>query len=337
LLFTDSSFQSEPNGSPEYKETFDSVSTLHRRIAVQHPFAFVRQLRLLLSLMKGKNRLTTVNFRWTNQLLLCNHVFELFDSLRPHVFTAHKISENLIADFVEVFLELIYAPCVQSDDVASFVDKLSKFMLHYALFDGKAAGIVLKPRENTFRELLYDFPNFSELSSLVSFMRAYDESAQTHFTLVKPSQEVWNEAKLKSFKKRLSSDHHKQDLEAVLMELNETSKIHIELIHHFVDQLSLLVFSDEEEVRDASHKLLYRSYKNDPRNADQLVDLYTKCISSNKPNVLMSAAKHLRRGMLLCQDNGDTLLLHIYKIAVTRQSELDIHLSDVMKNLTCDF
>ena len=33
---------SEPNGSPEYKETFDSVSTLHRRIAVQHPFAFVR-------------------------------------------------------------------------------------------------------------------------------------------------------------------------------------------------------------------------------------------------------------------------------------------------------
>ena len=59
-------------------------------------------------------------------------------------------------------------------------------------------------------ELLYDFPNFSELSSLVSFMRAYDESAQTHFTLVKPSQEVWNEAKLKSFKKRLSPDHHKQ-------------------------------------------------------------------------------------------------------------------------------
>ena len=50
-----------------------------------------RQLRLLLSLMKGKNRLTTVNFRWTNQLLLCDHVFELFDSLRPHVFTAHKV------------------------------------------------------------------------------------------------------------------------------------------------------------------------------------------------------------------------------------------------------
>jgi len=49
------------------------------------------QLPLLLSLMKGKNRLTAAIFKWTDQLTLCTHVFDLFDLLRPHVFASHQV------------------------------------------------------------------------------------------------------------------------------------------------------------------------------------------------------------------------------------------------------
>ena len=62
-------------------------------------------------------------------------------------------------------------------------------------------------------------------------MRAYDESAQTHFVLVKPSLEVWNEAELKTFKKRLSPDHHKQGKHiAVVMGFYRKKTVHIRLI-----------------------------------------------------------------------------------------------------------
>jgi len=33
---------SKPDGSSTWTDTFESVSALHRRIASQHPFAFVR-------------------------------------------------------------------------------------------------------------------------------------------------------------------------------------------------------------------------------------------------------------------------------------------------------
>lgn len=52
---------------------------------------FTRQLPLLLSLMKGKNRLSLSNFKWTNQLDFCRHVFNLFDMLRPHVFSNDEV------------------------------------------------------------------------------------------------------------------------------------------------------------------------------------------------------------------------------------------------------
>ena len=64
----------------------------YQKILVSYLFLFHRQLPLLLSLMKGKDRLTASNFKWTNQLTLCNHVFDLFDLLRPHVFTMNKVS-----------------------------------------------------------------------------------------------------------------------------------------------------------------------------------------------------------------------------------------------------
>eukprot|EP00111_Clytia_hemisphaerica_P010721 TCONS_00031321-protein len=328
---------SEPDDSPEFKETFQSVSTLHRRIASQHPFAFVRQLPLLLSLLKGKNRLTANNFKWTNQLTLCNHVFEMFHLLREHVFSSQKICENLITDFVDVFLDLIYAPCLQNNDVAAFVEKLSNFMMYYASFNGKEAGLLLKKHDATFKELQYDFPNFIELTNLVSFMKSFDENAHAHFTLVKSTMEIWSESKLKSYRKRLSTDHHKQDLEAVLMELKKASKIHAELLHHFIEELSLLVFSDDERIRELSHELIINSYQKKPSDANNLIDLYTKCVNSNKLDILLSAAKFAPQGLLLCSDRVDSLLLHLYKKAVTSHPELDVPLRDLVTNLSCDY
>ena len=63
-----------------------------------------------------------------------------------------------------------------------------------------------------YRELLYDFPNFTELTSLVSFIRAFDENAQTHCAHVVASPSMFTDVQIKTFRKRLSTNQHDQGL-----------------------------------------------------------------------------------------------------------------------------
>lgn len=328
----------EPAGTPEWEMKFKNVSTINKRLAITHPFAFIRQLPFMLSMLKGKSRLSHGAFKLTNQLMLCSHVFGLFDLLRPYVFQQDMASKNMMSLFVEVFLNLIQSSCLMPDECTVFVGKLVEFLNHYIASGNNDVGNVLSKHEMFFRDLLYDFPNFQGLTSICSLISTLHSSPEVKPTLVALTAAPWNEIQLTSFKRRLSMDHHDKDLLSVLRDLDETSKRSTDILQHFMEELCLLTSSSHQEIRNKSHMLLIRHCKQQPKKSARLIELYLERLNSNNTDVMMSAAAHVPQALLLCDEKCDVLLKRMYRIAIhSTNTEMTSHIQNVIRNMNIDY
>jgi len=322
----------DPQGSTVWEEKFTAISSINIRLAVEHPLIFRRQLPLLLSIMKGKNRMTSSQFSITNQLMFCNHVVGLFDILKPHVFEQNEECRHIMEMYVDGFLEIIMSTCLKHDACTSLVNKFVEFLNHYISSGNTDCESMLKKHENIFSDLMYDFPNFEELTTICTFIT----SAACQPTLITTNSTPWPNVQLDAFKRRLTTDHQLTDLMNVLHDLDESSKHRVDILINFLDELSLLAHSPEDQVRQQTMVLLLRYLQYDPSSSGRLSRVLEKCLTDSNPEIVSTVSHFLPQLLMLSNEKASEIMKKMYHISTTTRMQLEKDILKTIHNLNID-
>jgi len=331
------------NTKPEtaWEDEFHNFILLCRRLAVKHPLLILRHLQTLLSVMQGRHRIGSSEFNASNQLVLFAQVLSLLDLLRPYIFLQNPVAQEGLRMAIDIYIDLVQSECINGSEEASIVLKFVEFLNNLIAFDSSYAFSLLSLDTLFFRDLSLDHSSLVGLKFLCTFLSMGEDSLEVDHKIfstpvIPSSSSPWNERQLSVFKQKLFDFHNSDGISKVLLDLDETSKRRADILQHFLDELVSFIYSDISEIREKAHHLLLRHYRNQPRSSKMLVDAYMKALTTENPDVALSAAKFIPQVILLCDDGSLSLVTKLFEVATSNRLETKEFVLQSVINLNVD-
>ncbi|XP_048575697.1 integrator complex subunit 1 [Nematostella vectensis] len=332
----------------EYEDKANNASLLCRKIAATHPMLLLRHLPMIAGLLRGRVHLNSKEFNSQQHLLFFSHMLGIMDLLRPHIFTRDKYIESGLRDALDVFIDLVEAPCLGAKELGGLATKLTEFLYNYCTSCAEHAHSLLKANGALLIDLLHKFPDLPPLKCLVSALSvpdAPDPAANaagvgtvglTKFRSMIMPLDVsgWTPAQLAPAHQKLAATQPLEEVLSVLVDLDETSKRKVDILQHFVPDLMRLMSDTNCACRTKAHTMALRHIRQNPREAHRFMNAFMTCLNSAEPQVVLTAAKFLPEFIILCNEHAGSLLYRLFFAAVYEGIDVGLPVSRTLQLMT---
>lgn len=335
-----------------------NCNVVARKVASQHPHILLRQLPLLVTMLQGKLQMSYLELRNNNVLSLFNHLLNLLDLLRPHLFDPSH--HTYLTAILNVYLKLILNHGLHNKVLGGLINKFFDLLTHFSKHQPIRAHHLLRPHQAFFENLGHSYPHMHSITTILTILNYNSNRLTTHLAdegkveddegmsapggFVKCGIErkpegfralnnyetpsIWPAPQCLMLQKKMMDGG---DLSEVVRELDECSKFKIEILQLFVGNIEDLMTSKQHYVREVAHNLAMRLVRFNPSFATRFVKCMHACLISSDQHVQGKALSNLKEFSCFAREHAPSLLRTAFRAALSSQCDVGAHINHTLQ------
>ncbi|ODM95419.1 Integrator complex subunit 1 [Orchesella cincta] len=300
------------------KKASHEIEICLRKLAAVHPTLLVRQLPLMGTLLEGRVHLEFSAFHQQNHHIPFVVYLGLLDLMQPHVL---KHFQFLKAPFILYFK--LFQNYGHMKDYSSSLSRFSVLLHNLLSANPKEVKEYLSPYYNTLRELslvkyyIDVYPLQNLLGFLVPPSMVSDLCAATPAQLKNVGVDTQTSGFVSGLADRFLQVSNHDEIIPILQDLEVFSTRNPAALYHFSEHLSPLLNSESDCCRNLAFSLIIKHVTYNPASGSSYLESVLQALQSRNSHVRDTVLERIHEFVVLCQENGEEILLKIFDLGVT--------------------
>lgn len=303
----------------------DGYELALRKLASSHPFLLLRQLPLMVALLRGRMHVESSVFRQRNEFSLFSRFLGILELVRPHL--SSSCNEDSLLDLLGVFLDTVNVHHQSVRELSASSAFVSRLVSLITTLNRQYATTIQRLLASHEPLLL----TLSRLHPECPLLRSLSTTASSHHAActLPTGEHEWASSDL-GLAARLQLCGSEEERVSALNELDVSSSRCPTLLDSCCYDLCALTVGPDAPVRRLAYSLLQRHLCRDPAAAGRLVSWTLRCIYTGSMCVRADAVRQLPWLVLLAQEEAVTLLQAAFEVGLNDTSVAAQHVSDAI-------
>ncbi|CAL1270879.1 unnamed protein product [Larinioides sclopetarius] len=299
------------------------IEFICKKMASTHPILLLRQLPMMISLLRGRVHLEYPLFRQQNHVALFSCYLSIIELLPPFLFKS-EYNSNL-NDILSLYME-VFQTYGSQKEIIHLLNRFFGFLILYLSSKPPQARQFIQQYIDVLQDLASLHPDFMNFRSILtgSCMHYYgasgsDEKVEPSFHDVISGLQFQSlsQTHIPAIANRLSQGNS-EEISMALQELENISIKKPMVLEHVVDNLKNLMQDNNGQHRMTAFNLVMRYVKNNPSKGKLFISSYLQCLESDQVDVVLTALEHLPEFTVLVQEYAIVLLQKTFCVGMVK-------------------
>ncbi|XP_071035573.1 integrator complex subunit 1-like [Parasteatoda tepidariorum] len=304
------------------------IEFICKKMASTHPLLLLRQLPMMISLLRGRVHLEYHLFRFQNHVALFSCYLSILELLPPFSFKNEYTSDlhNILSLYIEVF-QTYGTP----KEIMQLLNRFFTFLIQYLGTKPVQARVFIQQYSEILLDLACHHPDLINFRTILTgtcmHFRSTPGTSSSPEDKAEPSindliaglqlQTNLSQSNYPSIANRLSQGNS-DDISAALQELESISYKKPGILENVVDNLKTLMQDSNVQFRMTAFNLVMRYVKHNPNRGLLFISNYLQCLESEHVDIVLTALEHLPEFTVLVQEYATVLLQKTFCIGMMK-------------------
>ncbi|GIY65222.1 integrator complex subunit 1 [Caerostris extrusa] len=300
------------------------IEFICKKMASTHPILLLRQLPMMISLLRGRVHLEYHLFRQQNHIALFSCYLSIIELLPPFLFKTEY--NNDLNDILFLYIE-VFQTYGSQKEILHLLNRFFGFLIVYLSAKPAQARQFIQQYIHVLQDLASFNSDLMNIRSILagSCMHYYGSSdldgktelSDTTLTIAGLQFQSISQTHIPTIANKLSQGNS-EDISFALQELDNISYKKPSVIEHVVDNLKTLMHESNSQHRMMAFNLVMRFVKSNPRKGVLFISSYLQCLESDQVDVALTALEHLPEFTILVQEYAIVLLQKTFNVGMIK-------------------
>ncbi|GFQ87230.1 integrator complex subunit 1 [Trichonephila clavata] len=299
------------------------IEFICKKMASSHPILLLRQLPMMITLLRGRVHLEYHLFRQQNHVALFSCYLSIIELLPPYLFKAEYSTD--LNDILSLYME-VFQTYGSPKEVLHLLNRFFGFLILYLSTKPAQARQFIQQYIDVLQDLASLHPDLMNIRSILTGSCLHYWGTSESDEKVEPSfhdaisalqfQSI-SQTHIPSIANRLSQGNP-EDISVALQELEGLSYKKPAVLEHVVDSLKNLMHDNNAQYRMTAFNLVMRYVKNNPSQGRLFISSYLQCLESDQVDIVLTALEHLPEFTVLVQEYSIILLQKTFSVGMVK-------------------